>query len=55
MQVETDVFHRARGRFRELLLARIADTVDSETRTIKVSAELDNPGGRLRPEMYGSP
>lgn len=35
-------------------VTRIADTVDGETRTIQVSAELDNPGGRLRPEMYGT-
>jgi cobalt-zinc-cadmium efflux system membrane fusion protein len=35
-------------------VTRIADTVDSDTRTIKVSAELDNAGGRLRPEMFGS-
>jgi membrane fusion protein, heavy metal efflux system len=34
-------------------VTRIADTVNSETRTIKVTAELDNPGGQLRPEMYG--
>lgn len=34
-------------------VTRIADTVDSETRTINVSAELENPGGRLRPEMFG--
>jgi membrane fusion protein, heavy metal efflux system len=33
---------------------RIADTVDPQTRTIKVQAELDNPGGCLRPEMFGS-
>ncbi len=32
---------------------RIADTVDPETRTVKVQAELANPGGRLRPEMFG--
>ena len=32
---------------------RIADTVDPQTRTVKVSAELSNPQGRLRPEMYG--
>ncbi len=32
---------------------RIADTVDAQTRTVKVLAELDNPSGRLRPEMYG--
>lgn len=34
-------------------VTRIADTVNSETRTIKVSAELDNSNGRLRPEMFG--
>jgi membrane fusion protein, heavy metal efflux system len=34
-------------------VTRIADTVDSDTRTIKVSAELDNPAGRLRPQMFG--
>jgi cobalt-zinc-cadmium efflux system membrane fusion protein len=34
-------------------VTRIADTVDKETRTIQVSAELDNTAGRLRPEMYG--
>jgi multidrug efflux pump subunit AcrA (membrane-fusion protein) len=28
--------------------------VDPQTRTIKVQAELDNPGGRLRPEMFAS-
>ena len=32
---------------------RIADTVDPETRTIKVQAELANRDGRLRPEMFG--
>ena len=31
---------------------RIADTLDPETRTVKVQAELDNPSGRLRPEMF---
>ena len=35
-------------------VARIADTVDPQTRTIKVQAELDNRDGRLRPEMYGT-
>ena len=34
-------------------VTRIADTVDPKTRTIQVRAELPNPGGRLRPEMYG--
>ncbi len=34
-------------------VTRIADTVDPETRTIEVSAALDNSDGRLRPEMFG--
>jgi len=34
-------------------VTRIADTVDPQTRTVKVSAELSNAHGRLRPEMYG--
>ena len=33
-------------------VTRIADTVDSQTRTIKVRAEMDNSAGRLRPEMF---
>jgi cobalt-zinc-cadmium efflux system membrane fusion protein len=33
---------------------RIADTVDPQTRTVKVQAEIDNRGERFRPEMYGS-
>jgi cobalt-zinc-cadmium efflux system membrane fusion protein len=32
---------------------RIADTVDPQSRTIKVQAEIANPAGRLRPEMFG--
>ena len=35
-------------------VSRIADTVDAQTRTVKVQAELDNSHGRFRPEMYGS-
>jgi cobalt-zinc-cadmium efflux system membrane fusion protein len=35
-------------------VARIADTVDPQTRTVKVQAEIENPDGRLRPEMYGT-
>jgi cobalt-zinc-cadmium efflux system membrane fusion protein len=35
-------------------VTRIADTVDPQTRTIKVRAEMDNASGRLRPEMYGT-
>lgn len=35
-------------------VTRIADSVDAETRTIKVNAELNNPGGKLRPDMFGS-
>lgn len=34
-------------------VARIADTVDPQTRTIKVRAALNNAQGRLRPEMFG--
>ena len=32
---------------------RIADSVDPTTRTVKVRAELQNPQGRLLPEMFG--
>ena len=35
-------------------VSRIADTVDPQTRTVKVQAEMDNRHGRFRPEMYGS-
>jgi cobalt-zinc-cadmium efflux system membrane fusion protein len=35
-------------------VTRIADAVDAETRTVKVHAELANPGGRFRPEMFGN-
>jgi len=31
----------------------LADTVDPATHTVKVHAELKNPQGRLRPEMFG--
>jgi cobalt-zinc-cadmium efflux system membrane fusion protein len=31
----------------------IADTLDPQTRTVKVRAELNNLSGRFRPEMYG--
>lgn len=33
--------------------ARIADTLDPRTRTARVVVELDNPQGRLKPEMFG--
>ncbi len=33
-------------------VTRIADTVDPQTRTVKVRAELDNFHGRFRPEMF---
>ena len=33
---------------------QIADTVDPQTRTVKVHAEMDNAKGRFRPEMFGS-
>jgi len=35
-------------------VARIADIVDPQTRTVKVQAEMRNPQGRFRPEMFGS-
>jgi len=35
-------------------VTRIADAVDAATRTVKVHAELANPGGRFKPEMFGS-
>ncbi len=35
-------------------VARIADSVDPENRTLKVWAELDNRAGRFRPEMFGT-
>lgn len=35
-------------------VSRISDTVDPQTRTVKVQAEMDNRAGRFRPEMYGS-
>jgi cobalt-zinc-cadmium efflux system membrane fusion protein len=35
-------------------VTRIADTVDPQTRTIKVRAEMDNSKGKLRPEMFGT-
>ena len=35
-------------------VARIADMLDPQTRTLRVHVELPNPGGRFRPEMFGS-
>jgi len=35
-------------------VARVADALDPQTRTLKVYVELANPQGRLRPEMFGS-
>ncbi len=35
-------------------VSRIADTVDPQTRTIKVQSDLENRTGRFRPEMFGS-
>lgn len=34
-------------------VALIGDMVDPQTRTVKVRAELANPDGRLKPEMFG--
>ena len=35
-------------------VTRIGDTVDPQTRTVKVRADLKNPRGMFRPEMFGS-
>jgi cobalt-zinc-cadmium efflux system membrane fusion protein len=35
-------------------VSRIADTLDPQTRTVKVQAEMSNPVGRFKPEMFGS-
>jgi membrane fusion protein, heavy metal efflux system len=35
-------------------VTRMADTLDPQTRTLKVYVELPNPDGRLRPEMFAS-
>ncbi len=35
-------------------VALIGDLVDPQTRTVKVRAELANPDGRLKPEMFGN-
>jgi cobalt-zinc-cadmium efflux system membrane fusion protein len=35
-------------------VARIADGLDPQTRTLKVYVELSNAQGRLRPEMFGT-
>ncbi|MDD8026104.1 MAG: efflux RND transporter periplasmic adaptor subunit [Acidobacteriota bacterium] len=41
------------GEVFEARVTRIADTLDPKTRTVQVRAELANPGGRLRPGMFG--
>jgi cobalt-zinc-cadmium efflux system membrane fusion protein len=50
VQVELLAFpgERFQGR-----VTHIADTLDPQTRTVKVRAELNNSSGRFRPEMYG--
>ena len=35
-------------------VTRLGDTVDPQTRTVKVRAEMDNSRGRFRPEMFGT-
>ena len=49
VQIELDAYpgQKFTGR-----VTQIADIVDPQTRTIKVRAELDNSGGKLRPEMF---
>lgn len=34
-------------------VTQIADVVDAQTRTVRVRAEMSNPRGRFRPEMFG--
>ena len=34
-------------------VTRMSDSVDPQTRTLKVWAEVSNAGGKLRPEMFG--
>jgi cobalt-zinc-cadmium efflux system membrane fusion protein len=34
-------------------VTRIADTLDPKTRTVQVRAELANPRGKFKPEMFG--
>ena len=41
------------GEIFEARVTRIADILDPRTRTVQVRAELANPSGRLRPEMFG--
>lgn len=41
------------GQVMQASVRRIDDSVDPTTRTIKVRAELNNPGGDFRPEMFG--
>jgi cobalt-zinc-cadmium efflux system membrane fusion protein len=50
LQVELTAFP---DRLLQARVTRIADMVDPATRTIKVYAELVNPKGDLRPEMFG--
>ena len=35
-------------------VSRIGDVLDPQTRTLKVTVDLPNPGGRFRPEMFGT-
>ncbi len=41
------------GEIFEARVKRIADTLDPKTRTVQVRAELANPDGKFRPEMFG--
>lgn len=50
VQVELVAFP---GEIFDARVIRIADIVDPKTRTIQVQAELPNPRGRIRPEMFG--
>jgi cobalt-zinc-cadmium efflux system membrane fusion protein len=49
VQVETDVYP---GEYFEGKVLILMERIDPELRTVKVRVEVDNPGGRLKPEMY---
>jgi membrane fusion protein, heavy metal efflux system len=51
--VKIDLAAHPRETFRGRV-TMIGDTVDPQTRTVKVRAEIQNADGRLKPEMFGS-
>jgi cobalt-zinc-cadmium efflux system membrane fusion protein len=49
VQIETDVYP---GEYFEGKVLTLMERIDPELRTLKVRVEVDNPDGRLKPEMY---